>query len=157
MSYKPIGFNEQQIMVRDSVLDLLRGALPDNEIERLEAEYEYPEAGFQALATNGWLGMPFDEKWGGANAGHKDLAAFIEATAYHHPGTTSAFMTTVIYAGMYIQYHGTPAQQEEFLPKIIAGKCKMAVAYTEPQGGSDAAGITTRAVKIGRASCRERV
>jgi alkylation response protein AidB-like acyl-CoA dehydrogenase len=149
MSYKTYGFTEQQIMVRDSVLGLLKGTLTDSEIERLEANCEYPEAGFQALAANGWLGLPFDEKWGGANAGHKDMTAFVEATAYHHPGTTSAFMTTVIYAGMYIQYHGTPEQQEEFLPKIIAGKCKMGVAYTEPSGGSDAAGIKTRAVRDG--------
>ena len=77
------------------------------------------------------------------------LAAFIEATAWHHPGVTSAFMTTVIYAAMYIQYFGTPEQQQEFLPQIIEGKRKMAVAYTEPSGGSDAAAIKTRAVRDG--------
>jgi alkylation response protein AidB-like acyl-CoA dehydrogenase len=50
---------------------------------------------------------------------------------------------------MYIQYHGTPEQKREFLPEIIAGRRKMAVAYTEPSGGSDAAAIKTRAVREG--------
>lgn len=149
MPYKIYGFTEEQILLRDNVLRLLSRVLPSEKIEQLEANDQYPEGAFQELARNGWLGLPFDERFGGQNAGHKDLAVFIEATAYHHPGVTSAFMTTVIYAAMYIQYHGTPEQQAEFLPRIIDGKCKMAVAYTEPHGGSDAASIRTRAVREG--------
>ena len=59
-------------------------------------------------------------------------------------------MTTVIYAAMYTQYFGTPEQQAES-SQIIEGKLKMAVAYTEPSGGSDAAGIKTRAARDGDA------
>src|SRR5690606_16817237 len=128
---------------------LLEREMTPEKIEFYEANSAYPEDGFQALARDGWLSLPFAERFGGANANHKDLAVFIEATAYHHPGVTSAFMTTIIYAAMYIQYHGTAEQQEEFLPPIIAGKRKMAVAYTEPSAGSDAAGISTRAVRDG--------
>jgi len=149
LSYKTYGFTEQQVMVRDSVLRLLEDVLPAQKIEELEARDAYPMEAYQALAKAGWLAMPFEEAYGGANASHKDLAAFIEATAYHHPGVTSAFMTTCIYAAMYIQYHGDAGLKEEFLPPIIAGQRRMAVAYTEPHCGSDAAGIRTRAVREG--------
>lgn len=149
MTYKTYGFNEHQVMVRDSVLRLLRDVLPSEKIEALEAADAFPMDAYQALAKAGWLALPFEEAYGGANASHRDLAAFIEATAYHHPGVTSAFMTTCIYAAMYIQYHGTDELKQEFLPPIIAGKRRMAVAYTEPHCGSDAAGIKTRAVRNG--------
>jgi alkylation response protein AidB-like acyl-CoA dehydrogenase len=149
MPYKTFGFTSDQLLMRDNVLKLLARIMPADKIEEHERNDAYPEEAFQALAKDGYLALPFDEKFGGANAGHKDLAVFIEATAFHHPGVTSAFMTTVIYAAMYIQYFGTPEQQQEFLPRVIDGKLKMAVAYTEPSGGSDAAGIKTRAVRDG--------
>jgi alkylation response protein AidB-like acyl-CoA dehydrogenase len=149
MTYKTYGFNEHQVMVRDSVLRLLQDVLPAEKIEALEANDAYPIEAYQALAKAGWLALPFEEGYGGANACHRDLAAFIEATAYHHAGVTSAFMTTCIYAAMYIQYYGTDELKQEFLPPIIAGQRRMAVAYTEPQSGSDAAGIRTRAVRDG--------
>ena len=151
MPYKTFGFTPDQLLMRDNVLKLLARVMPADKIEEHERNDAYPLEAFAALAKEGYLALPFDEKYGGAQASHKDLAVFIEATAYHHPGVTSAFMTTVIYAAMYIQYFGTPEQQAEFLPKVIEGQLKMAVAYTEPSGGSDAAGIKTRAVRDGDA------
>ena len=149
MPYKTFGFTEQQVLVRDQVLKLLARAAPDSKIDEWERNSAYPEEAYQALAKEGYTALPFDEEFGGSNAGHRDLAVFIEATAYHHPGITSAYMTTIIYAGMYIQYNGTPEQKQEFLPAIIAGKLKLAIAYTEPHGGSDAASTRTRAVRDG--------
>jgi len=149
MSYKTFGFTDQQVLVRDQVLKLLQRVAPDAKLDEWERASAYPEEAYQALAKEGYLALPFDEEFGGSNAGHRDLAVFIEALAYHHPGIASAFMTTIIYGGMYIGYHGTPEQKREFLPEIIAGKRKMAVAYTEPSGGSDAAAIKTRAVREG--------
>jgi alkylation response protein AidB-like acyl-CoA dehydrogenase len=149
MPYKTFGFTENQVMMRDNVLKLLQRVMPDSKIEECERNDAYPQEAYQALAQDGWLALPFTEEFGGANAGHRDLAVFIEALAYHHPGVASAFMTTIIYAAMYIQRDGTPEQQQEFLPAVIAGKLRMAVAYTEPSGGSDAAGIKTRAVRDG--------
>lgn len=149
MTYKTFGFTEQQVLIRDQVLKLLQRVAPDSKLDEWERNSAFPEEAYQALAAEGYLALPFVEEFGGSNAGHRDLAVFIEALAYHHPGIASAYMTTVIYGGMYIQYFGSPEMKREFLPKIIAGKCKMAVACTEPSGGSDAAAIKTRAVREG--------
>jgi len=149
MTYKTFGFTEQQILIRDQVLKLLQRVAPESKLDEWEANSAFPEEAFQALAAEGYLALPFAEEFGGGNAGHRDLAVFIEALGYHHPGIASAYMTTIIYGGMYIQYFGSPEMKREFLPKIIAGKLKMAVAYTEPSGGSDMAAIKTRAVRDG--------
>lgn len=149
MPYKTFGFTEQQVIMRDSVLGTLNRVLPEAKILELEANSEYPAEAFQALAEAGWLSLPFEEKHGGAAASNKDLAVFIEALGYHHAGITSAFMTTVIYGGLHLQYHGSEWMKRELLPKLIAGKLRMAVGYTEPSGGSDAAAILTRAKRDG--------
>lgn len=149
MTYKTFGFTEQQVLVRDQVLRLLQRAAPPEKIEEWEQNSQFPEEAYQALAKDGYLALPFDEEFGGSNAGHRDLAAFIEALAYHHPGIASAFMTTIIYGGMYIHYFGSAELKKEFLPQVVAGERKLAVAYTEPSGGSDAAAIRTRAVRDG--------
>jgi alkylation response protein AidB-like acyl-CoA dehydrogenase len=149
MPYKTFGFSSEQVMMRDSVLGTLNRVLPEAKILELEAASEYPAEAFQALAETGWLSLPFEEGHGGAAASNKDLAVFIEALGYHHAGITSAFMTTVIYGGLHLQFHGSEWMKRELLPKLIAGKLRMAVGYSEPSGGSDAAAILTRAKRDG--------
>jgi len=147
--YKSFGFTDEQVMMRDSVLGTLNRVLPEAKILDLEANSEYPAEAFQALAEAGWLSLPFEEGHGGAAVSNKDLAVFIEALGYHHAGITSAFMTTVIYGGLHLQFHGNEWMKRELLPKLIAGKLRMAVGYSEPSGGSDAAAILTRAKRDG--------
>lgn len=147
--YDTYGFTQEQVLMRDSLLRLLEGVVPDSKIEELEKNSQYPEDAFQALARDGWLALPFDPSYGGMGASHKDMALFIEATAYHHLGVTSTVMTTVVYGGMNIQHHGSEALKAEMIPRIIRGELKLAAAYTEPNSGSDAGGIQTRAVRDG--------
>jgi len=145
MPYKTFGFTEEQVMMRDSVLGTLNRVLPEAKILELEAASEYPSVAMNALAKDGWLGLPLAEEFGGADASNKDLAVFIEALGYHHAGITSAFMTTVIYGGLHLQFHGSDWMQRQLIPKLIEGKLRMAIGYSEPSGGSDAAAILTRA------------
>jgi alkylation response protein AidB-like acyl-CoA dehydrogenase len=149
MPYKSFGFTEEQVIMRDSVLGLLRRVLADDKIAELEANDAYPFEAYQALAEAGWLALPFDEAHGGAAASGKDMAVLIEALSYHHAGICSAYMTTTVYGGMHLQFHGSEAMRRDLLPPLIAGKLRMAIGYTEPSGGSDAAGIRTRAVRDG--------
>lgn len=149
MPYKTFGFTPEQVMMRDSVLGTLARVLPEAKILELEANSEYPAEAFAALAEAGWLALPFEEQYGGAAASNKDLAVFIEALGYHHAGITSAYMTTVIYGGLHLQFHGAEWMKRELLPKLIEGRLRMAIGYSEPSGGSDAAAILTRAKRDG--------
>jgi alkylation response protein AidB-like acyl-CoA dehydrogenase len=51
--------------------------------------------------------------------------------------------------GPTLQEHGTPWQQEFFLPRILAGEVHFAIGYTEPEAGTDLASLRTRAVRDG--------
>jgi alkylation response protein AidB-like acyl-CoA dehydrogenase len=147
--YKTFGFTDEQVMIRDNALGLLQRVLPQSKIAELDAAKQEPEEAFQALAADGWLALPFSEEWGGANASNKDMAVFIEALGYWHFGIRSAYMTSAIYGGGHLAHHANPDVRAEMLPKLIEGKLKMAIAYSEPESGSDAAGIRTRAVRDG--------
>ena len=107
MPYKTFGFTEEQILMCDSVLDLLERVLPPDKIAAQDKASEYPHESFKALADAGWLTLPFDETYGGMGAGYKDFAVFIEALGYHYPGIRTAYMTTVVYGGLYIQNLGS--------------------------------------------------
>jgi alkylation response protein AidB-like acyl-CoA dehydrogenase len=149
MPYKTFGFSEEQVMMRDSVLGLMQRVLPLEKIRELEANDAYPYEAYQALARNGWLALPFEAAYGGSGASYKDMAVFIEALGYHHAGITSAYMTTVIYGGMQIQFHAAAELKQEMLPRLMNGDLRMAISYSEPSSGSDAAAIRTRAVRDG--------
>ena len=149
MPYTTFGFTEEQILMRDNVLGLLERVLPPEKIAEQEKNSEYPHEAFKALAEGGWLTLPFAETHHGMGAGYKDFAVFVEALGYHYPGIRTAYMTTVVYGGLYIQNLGSDALKQAFLPGIMKGDIRMAVAMTEPQSGSDAAGIRLRAVRDG--------
>jgi len=51
--------------------------------------------------------------------------------------------------GPVLQAHGTAAQKEFFLPRILAGEVHFAIGYTEPEAGTDLASLRTRAVLTG--------
>ena len=149
MPYKTFGFTEEQILMRDSILGLLGRVLPVEKMLELDKESEFPDEAFQAMATAGWLGLPIAVEYGGIGASNMDMAVFIEAMGYHHYGVRSAFMTTSIYGASHLQYHASDGQRQAMLPELIKGNLKMCIAYSEPDSGSDMAGIRTQAVRQG--------
>lgn len=149
MPYKTFGFTEEQILIRDGILGLLGRVIPEEKMLDLDKESEFPEEAFQAMAKAGWLGLPVAEEFGGTGASNMDMAVFIEALGYHHYGVRSAFMTTSIYGASHLQYHASDGQRQAMLPELIKGNLKMCIAYSEPDSGSDMAGIRSRAVRQG--------
>ena len=147
MTYDTFGFTEQQILIRDSILKLVDKVYPPEKIRRDEEAAAFPFKATKAIAEAGWYGLPIAEQYGGMGAGYSDMAVFIEALSYRHKGLSTAYICTVVYGGMMIQKAALPSVKEQFLPRVVAGDIKMAICYTEPSSGSDAAGIQTRAQK----------
>lgn len=143
------GFSDEQKIMRDSVLSLLARELPVDRINELDKAGEFPLDAYAALADAGWMGLPFPEKYGGIGGSYKDLTVLTEALGYHDTGLAAGYLVTVIYAGMHVYLHGSEAMREEFLPQIISGSKKLALCLTEPDTGSDAAGIKTFARRDG--------
>jgi len=143
------GLSDEQRMMHDSVLDLLGRVLPESKIRELDRAGEFPHEAYQALADAGWMGLIYPEKYGGMGGSWKDLAVLIEAMSYHYGGIATAYLTTVMYGGMHVVRHAREDVAARIVPKIISGEVKMAIGLTEPGGGSDVAGMKTRAVRDG--------
>lgn len=143
------GLSDEQLMMRESVLDILQATLPLDSIRDLDEKRQFPEEAYQALASSGFLAIPFDEEFGGAGGSYKDLTVFMEALGYHYSGIGQGVMTTLIYAGGHVAKFGSDELKRRILPQIIEGKVKLALAMSEPGTGSDVAGLKTKAVRQG--------
>lgn len=109
-----------------------------------DEERSFPDEAYQKIADNGWLGLLIPELLGGLNADPIMYAIFCEAMAKFSLDTAAAVMTSMFTAKNLVN-HGTLAQQEQYLPDYLAGKRKFSVSISEPQAGSDAAGVATKA------------
>jgi alkylation response protein AidB-like acyl-CoA dehydrogenase len=145
------GLSEEQRQMRASVLGLLDRVLPPAKIRALDQAGEYPFEAHQALADAGFMGLMYPAEYGGMSGSYLDLAVLAEALGYHYGGIAQAYAITVIYAGMHVALHGSDAMKREVLPKVIAGDMRMALCLSEPDHGSDVAGIELAAVRAGDA------
>ncbi|TJY63236.1 acyl-CoA dehydrogenase [Sinimarinibacterium sp. CAU 1509] len=104
---------------------------------------------FRKAGDAGYLCMWADEAYGGL--GLKDFRfeqILIEENAFH--GDSGYFITLHSrLVGPYIQHFGTEEQKQRFLPGMISGEKILAIAMTEPDAGSDLAGMKSRAVEDG--------
>lgn len=141
------GLNDDQKMIREAVLEILEATLPREEIRRIDEAKEFPHAAYNALAESGFLGLFFDEKYGGAAGSAKDLTSFMETLGYYYAGIGQAVMITSIYAGAHVAKFGSEEMKQRIIPGIIDGSIKMSLAMSEPGTGSDVAGLQTKAVK----------
>lgn len=147
--WNTFGFTDEQRLMRESVLDLLGRVLPPQAIRELDARGEFPREAYAALADAGWMGLPFREEFGGSGGSYKDLAVLVEAMAYHYASVATAYLITCVYAAQHVALFGSEKLKREVLPGVAAGKRRMAIAISEPEAGSDAAAIRTRAEKRG--------
>jgi acyl-CoA dehydrogenase len=107
----------------------------------------YPEGLVQALARQGMLGLRLDEAFGGAGLGIAQYCLVQEELSRCHPMFPVLVASSSGLTPMAIQRHGTPAQKARYLPPLPRGESRTAFALSEPEAGSDAAAITTRAVR----------
>lgn len=141
------GLNSEQRQMRESVLGLLNRVMPPAKIRALDEAGEYPFEAHRALAEAGFMGLMYPAEYGGMSGSYLDLAVLAEALGYHYGGIAQAYAITVIYAGMHIALHGSDAMKREVLPKIIAGDMRLALCLSEPDHGSDVAGIELSAMR----------
>jgi alkylation response protein AidB-like acyl-CoA dehydrogenase len=139
-----IGFTEEQELLRDSARRFFESECTTQFVRQRMAEpAAVTDEFWQKLAEQGWLGIIYPEEEGGSGLGLVDLVVLMEEMGRAvMPGP---FLSTVLLGGAAITEAGAPAQRREWLPQIVAGGAKAALAWTEPNLRWDAAGITLRA------------
>ena len=138
--------NNDEREIQQEVRRFVREEVSHDLIRALDRdEIKYPREYVEKLAAKKLLGLRFDPKWGGR--GLPWTAEVIAEEEIGILGTTlgCAFVMPSI-VGEALHVFGTNEQKERFLKPILQGKCICAEALTEPRGGSDFFGATTRAV-----------
>ena len=133
--------------LRPAVRAFLDEALRGRPTDRLARSWMGFDAGFsRALAAQGWVGLtlPRQHGGGGQDAFHRFVLAE-ELLARGAP--VSAHWIADRQSGPLILKYGSEAQRAFFLPKICAAEVFFCIGMSEPQSGSDLAGLRTRATR----------
>lgn len=133
-------------------LKLLRQAIHEfavKEIAPIAREIDEQErVPFETLrkaAELGLLGVPFPEKYGGAEAGIMGYCILMEEINRYCASTATIIGAHTQLCGMSVYLDGSEEQRQRYLPAMCAGEKLGAWALTEPNAGSDAAHIRTTA------------
>src|SRR5918992_4130124 len=115
---------------------------------RWDRDKEFPREALRGLAEMGLYGVAIGEEWGGAGMGYSALAVACEEIAAGDCATATIVAVNNLVAGILAGY-GNDQQKNRFLRPLAKGEMLGAFALTEPQVGSDASAITTRAERQG--------
>ncbi len=135
-------------MVRESVAAFARERLAPFAAQR-DRDHQFPRESLTEMAELGLLGMVVPERWGGAGTDHLSLALAMEEIAAAD-GACSTIMgvQNSVVCGPLLGF-GTEAQKSAWLGALAGGGKLGCFCLTEPQAGSDASALRTRAVRDG--------
>ena len=140
---------EEHLMIREMAREIA-----DNEIRPVAAEFdrtgEFPWPVVRKMAEAGLFGVFIDESFGGIGDENRtmNMVLVTEELSKACGGISLAFAGTAL-GTLPIILSASEAQKRRWLPSIASGERLAAFALTEPQAGSDAAGIRTTAVRDG--------
>jgi butyryl-CoA dehydrogenase len=141
-------FSSDQILIRDTVRRFM-----ETEMRPILREYEregkFPTEQLRRLGDLGCCGMLVPEEWGGAGTDTISYVLMLEEVGRVCASTAVALSVTNSVVGVPIWKFGSEAQKKKYLTPLSRGEMLGAFCLTEPQAGSDAAGIQTRAVRDG--------
>lgn len=142
-------FTPEQERFRQEVRQFCREHVDPDVRRRMEARHEeHDPSVYKAIAQRGWIGMQWPVEYGGQARSHVDMAIFYEEFGYAR-APTGRYTGSVVFVGESIVAYGSPEQKAYFLPKIASGEMTCCWGLTEPDSGSDAAAMRTRAVDKG--------
>lgn len=138
-------FSEEHDAFRRTVKAVVEKELKPFAAQWEEAE-EFPLSLYKRFGELGFLGLRYPEEYGGTNAGHLYEAVLTEELSKCGSGGVAAGLGAqfTISTGP-IHLFGTEAQKRRYLAPAIKGELIGALGITEPNGGSDVAGLKTTA------------
>jgi hypothetical protein len=143
-------WNEEQLAIRDEIVKFARRELNENLVER-DHNDEFSREGWRKCAALGIHGLPIPKEYGGGGSDILTTVCALEALGY---GCRDNGLIFSINAHMWtseipILTFGTEAQKRKYLPKLASGEWVGNNAMTEPEAGSDAYSLRTRAERKG--------
>jgi acyl-CoA dehydrogenase len=141
-------FTAEHEELRESIRGFIARELRPHAMEWEDAHW-FPDEVFVTCAEQGLLGLKYEEQWGGQGGGYLHEAVLAEELSRCGSGGLAAGIGAhVNIATPPIWKFGTDDQKERYLRPAIAGTKIGALAITEPDAGSDVAGIKTNAKRV---------
>ncbi|MGC9323609.1 MAG: acyl-CoA dehydrogenase family protein [Desulfomonilia bacterium] len=118
-------------------------------VEKMDREETFPEELWGKAMEMGLIGMGISPDYGGSFSDFFSLGIMAEEVSKVDPGVAVVFGAHSVLCGNNIQRHGTELQKKKYLPDLSSGLRRGCMGLTEPEAGSDALSIRTRARKEG--------
>ena len=137
---------EEERMLRDAARDYAQAKLQPRVVAAYREETTDPGI-FREMGEMGLLGVTIPEEYGGLGASHVAyglVAREVERVDSGYRSMMSVQSSLVMYP---IYAYGTEAQRQKYLPKLASGEWIGCFGLTEPDAGSDPAGMKTTAKK----------
>jgi alkylation response protein AidB-like acyl-CoA dehydrogenase len=139
---------DDQRMIRENVRRFMEAEVRPL-VRRYDREEKFAGAEIRRLGELGCCGMLIPEEWGGAGLDTISYALMLEEVARVDASIAVALSVTNSVVAWPLWRHGSDAQRRKYLPRLARGEILGAFCLTEPQAGSDAAAVETKAVRRG--------
>src|SRR3954447_24553739 len=139
---------EEQRMLRDTARDVAQNLLAPHAAE-WDREARFPQEALAELGRLGFMGMLVPPEYGGAGADHVGYALALEEIAAGDASVSTVLAVHNSVGCVPVLRYGSEEQKQRFLKPMAAGDMLACFCLTEPQAGSDAAAIKTRARRQG--------
>ena len=139
---------EEQRLIRDTARSYAREHIAPYAAQ-WDREATFPAEALAGLAELGFFGMLVPEQHGGCDIGYVAAALVLEEIGVADAACSTIVSVTNSVGCMPLLQYGTAQQQRDFLCPLARGEKLAAFCLTEPQAGSDASGLKTRAERQG--------
>jgi len=140
-------FTEDQSAIRDAARDYAMAEIDPGAAGR-DASGEFPRDIMKKLGEMGFLGMTVPEAYGGGGSDFLSYILALEQIAYADASVAVTMSVNNSVACAPILTFGTPAQKQRYLKPLASGEVLGGFMLTEPDAGSDAAALKTRATRV---------
>ena len=144
--FTPEDFNEEQLMMRDSVKEFVDKEIWPNKSRFENKDYSLTEETMRKAGDLGFLSVAVPESYGGMGMGFVNTVLVCDYISGATGSFSTAFGAHTGIGTMPITLYGTEEQKQKYVPKLASGEWFGAYCLTEPGAGSDANSGKTKAV-----------
>jgi alkylation response protein AidB-like acyl-CoA dehydrogenase len=143
-----IGVTAEQEEFRRSVARFVDAELAP-QAAAIDERGEFPRELFKRIGAQGWLGLRYPERYGGADADMVTYCLLVEELARGSLSVAACAAMQSLMGTYFVFKHGSATLRDRYLAPALRGDLIATFALTEPDAGSDIAGIATRAERRG--------
>lgn len=140
---------QDQLAIREAVAKICAN-FPDQYWLERDTLGGFPHEFYQMLASEGWLGICSDNRYGGAGLGVTEAAIMMREVAESGAGLSGASAVHINIFGLKpVEHYGTTEQKDRMLEPMVAGREKACFGVTEPNTGLNTTQLKLRAERSG--------